>query len=697
MKTKIHFTWVSIVVAFLSATAAARAGYLTVSPPDGTQFGTSVAGPHGYAYDPAGVDKVQFTINAPDSWQTIEEKVGPLGGTNFWATKTVLSPGTNSILVRTLLSDGTVSATAQVNYFYAPSLKNFETVPPGGTVTLQIPDALPSDTTFQWQFNESDIEGATARYLVIFNASMADQGRYRVVLNSSSFGTVTTSETLLKISSLVFWGRSDSLVPPDGLTDVRAIAAGDTHVVCLKNDGTCLAIGDEFGSYTPITNVPPGLSNVVAIAAASENSLALKDDGTVVWWGLRQGSVELPPAGLSNVVGIACGINFNVALKADGTVTQWSLVPTPTANWPIVTDPTGGGISNVIAIAGGAENWIALKSDGTVVLYYNENNGWAGIAPHPVAGISNAVSVGCGAEHAMVVLADGTVRAFGGENLAGELNVPRGLSGVVAVTGGWYFSYALKNDGSVVAWGEGSNGQCDVPNGINAVQVAAGTPFGVALANNTPRMINFRIGKGPADKQPPTLTVQLPRPNSRTTGATLTGFCNEQSAITHVWYTLTQNGTPTVTNDVAVTGVLSHVQKHKWTFSAPLFPQPGTNILTVQAQDTWGNLSRVVKRTFVDEVPVPFDLSIASGGSGKVLLAGVTAPSRPIKVNSLGAGTSTIANIFIGETYKLKAQAGTQSKFQSWSGVTNSTNSQFTFVAQPGMSAQASFLVTPKK
>ena len=64
------------------------------------------------------------------------------------------------------------------------------------------------------------------------------------------------------------------------------------------------------------TTVPAGLSNVVAIAAGDSHSLALKSDGTVVAWGYNGEGQTTVPAGLSNVVAIAAGGYHSLALLA---------------------------------------------------------------------------------------------------------------------------------------------------------------------------------------------------------------------------------------------------------------------------------------------------------------------------------------------------------------------------------------------
>jgi hypothetical protein len=73
-----------------------------------------------------------------------------------------------------------------------------------------------------------------------------------------------------------------------------------------------------------------------------------------------------------------------------------------------------------------------------------------------------------------------------GANL-GQCNVPSGLSGVTAVAGDEAQSLALKQDGTVVAWGcsPGDFGQCSVPNGLSGVTaIAAGVFHSLALKSD---------------------------------------------------------------------------------------------------------------------------------------------------------------------------------------------------------------------
>jgi hypothetical protein len=146
---------------------------------------------------------------------------------------------------------------------------------------------------------------------------------------------------------------------PAGLSGVTAIAAGDSHSLALKSDGTVVAWGcgtvlghsEDWGQC----NVPAGLSGVTAIAAGSSDSLALKSDGTVVSWGcgISFGQCNVP-AGLSGVTAIATSFAHSLALKRDGTVVAWGCGP---ADYGQCSVPSG---LCVTAIAAGNVHSLAL-------------------------------------------------------------------------------------------------------------------------------------------------------------------------------------------------------------------------------------------------------------------------------------------------------------------------------------------------
>jgi len=118
------------------------------------------------------------------------------------------------------------------------------------------------------------------------------------------------------------WGNQKTV--PSGLSNLVAIAAGESHSLALTAEGQVVGWGSYWnGSSQVRMTVPSGLSNVVAIAAGSYHSLALTAEGRVVAWGdNREGGTNVP-SGLSNVVAIAVGYDHSLALVRQPTV------PTP--------------------------------------------------------------------------------------------------------------------------------------------------------------------------------------------------------------------------------------------------------------------------------------------------------------------------------------------------------------------------------
>ena len=108
-------------------------------------------------------------------------------------------------------------------------------------------------------------------------------------------------------------------VPAAAQSGVVAIAAGGTHTVVLKNDGSMLVWGEP--NIHGETNIPvTAQSGVTAIAAGWTCLLALKNDGSVTAWGNNwSGQTNVPVAAQTGVVAIAAGFGHCVALKHDGS------------------------------------------------------------------------------------------------------------------------------------------------------------------------------------------------------------------------------------------------------------------------------------------------------------------------------------------------------------------------------------------
>jgi alpha-tubulin suppressor-like RCC1 family protein len=82
-----------------------------------------------------------------------------------------------------------------------------------------------------------------------------------------------------------------------------------------------------------------------------------------------------------------------------------------------------------------------LKTNGTLV-----NLTLADPAPSTVTNLTNVVAISEGYQHSIALKADGTMVAWG-NNTYGQTNVPAGLSNVVAIAAGGYHNLALYDSG----------------------------------------------------------------------------------------------------------------------------------------------------------------------------------------------------------------------------------------------------------
>jgi len=314
------------------------------------------------------------------------------------------------------------------------------------TVTATFSEAMDPATVTNGSFTLTGIVGIKA---------VAAGGTHTVALKND--GTV------------VAWGHNGSgkTAVPAGLAGVTAVAAGQSLTVALKNDGTVVAWGDNFFGQK---NVPAGLAGVTAVAAGQYHTVALKNDGTVVAWGYNAYGQTSVPAGLTSVTAIAAGTSHTVALKNDGTVVAWGSNEYGQTSVP-------AGLTGVTAIEAGAFYTVALKNDGTVVAWGNNSSGQT-TAP---AGLAGVTAIAAGSSHTVALKNDGTVVAWGNDTF-GQTTAPAGLAGVTAIAAGSSHTVALKNDGTVVAWGSNDYGQTSVPAGVAGVTaVAAGGNHTVAL------------------------------------------------------------------------------------------------------------------------------------------------------------------------------------------------------------------------
>jgi alpha-tubulin suppressor-like RCC1 family protein len=306
---------------------------------------------------------------------------------------------------------------------------------------------------------------------------------------------------------------TNSTVIVDGqeLTNITAVAVGTSQGpnLALKNDGTVVGWGwNIFGQATgassengsgPVVINSQTLNNCKAVAAGRTESIALKNDRTVVIWGADNAGrkIDVPPD-LKNAVAVAAGWDHCLVLERDGTVVMLA-----------AGSDVRLGVSNVVAIAAGQGygfgvigSDLLLQTDGSVKEIYRGIYDESGALPREW---TNIVAIAAGGAATLALTRDGRVFGWGANDRGQATGVPttnyiasgyvtiggQSLTDVKAIAAGVDVNVALKRDGTVVAWG--GNGKATIPEGLsNVVAIAVGIDYCLAITTNSTVADHFR-------------------------------------------------------------------------------------------------------------------------------------------------------------------------------------------------------------
>ena len=258
----------------------------------------------------------------------------------------------------------------------------------------------------------------------------------------------------------------------------------------------------DFRSLPASPKVLAATSNAVAVAivpmvvTGGYHSLALKSDGTIWSWGYNQygqlgdGSAanRAIPAqiqGLSNISTVSAGYGDSFAIDKDGVLWGWGRndcgqVGNATSDNQAI--PVRVGRVQFSAVSAGQNHTVALDANGAVWSWGYNAYGMLGLGyywpwlyartPQQIlfaGSIFTARALAAGYDHTLALKQDGTVWAWGhnnagqlGNGARNDMSSPlqvRGLTGVVAIAAGYESSLALKSDGTVWAWGWNGSGQ----------------------------------------------------------------------------------------------------------------------------------------------------------------------------------------------------------------------------------------------
>ena len=301
-----------------------------------------------------------------------------------------------------------------------------------------------------------------------------------------------------------------------------AVSAADKTSYAIKSDGTLWAWGyngtGQVGDGTTTQRNAPvqvGVAtNWVTISGGYGHAIALKSDGTIWTWGSntygqigdgtttqRNSPVQVGVA--TNYTQIVAGNSWCSVLRSDGTLWAWG-------------DNGGGSLGDGTTIQrnspvqiGTSTDWaniqasdftsLGLKSDGTYWAWgdntfgsFGDGTVTASLSPAQVGIENDWVSFEGGGFFAMGQKSNGTIRTWGRNNFGqigngtitaqenNQIAISVASNGWLALASGWKHTLAVKENGTLWAWGRNSLGQ--LGDGTNTqrtspVQIGTGTTW----------------------------------------------------------------------------------------------------------------------------------------------------------------------------------------------------------------------------
>ncbi len=305
-----------------------------------------------------------------------------------------------------------------------------------------------------------------------------------------------------------------------GAGRLQSVVAGYSHLVALGEDGSLWAQGENGGgqlgdgTFEYRTNLVRVGSDVDwrAVAAGNSHTVAVKADGSLWAWGwngdgqLGDGTTESHSTrrrigSANDWKAVSTGSRHTMAIKTDGSLWAWG--------WneygQLGLGSFGGGIFSPRrlgtdrdwkAVAAGQIHTVALKTDGSAWAWGINGPGQLGLGdtinrdrPVRIGAENDWDALAAGESHTLGLKRDGTLWAWGGngQGALGTGEIDNAFLSPVRVgtdhdwtriAAGYLQSLALKEDGSVWAWGYNEFGQTGDSTGWVPTQFGPDTDWG---------------------------------------------------------------------------------------------------------------------------------------------------------------------------------------------------------------------------
>jgi hypothetical protein len=268
-----------------------------------------------------------FTANASGTaplsyqWQFNGASIGGATNTTLTLDSIQTTNAGNYALVVTNLVGSATSAVAVLTVWVPPAIVNqpqSRTNVSGTTASFSITASGTSPFSYQWQFNETNIVGATASALTLSNVQAAAAGNYRVVVTNSAAATTSL------VAVLTVWTPPVITVQPASRTNVVGTTATFSPTVT----------GNPSPSYQWRFN-GTNLTDGAVISGANSNSLVLSNVQTT-----NAGSYSMV---VSNAVGMLTSAVAVLTIIVPPTITSQPTNTTAIAGTNVLFSVTASG------------------------------------------------------------------------------------------------------------------------------------------------------------------------------------------------------------------------------------------------------------------------------------------------------------------------------------------------------------------
>ena len=292
--------------------------------------------------------------NATNATLTINNiQLGDAGNYSAVVTNS-LGAATSAVAVLTVLVPPAIDAQPQSRTNVVGTLATFGAAASGS-----------GPLSFQWQFNDANIAGATDVNLTLSNVQSTDAGNYRVVV-TNSVGTVTSAEAVLTI-----WVPPGIASQPQSRTNVLGTSAGfnvaatGTAPLSYQWQFNGAIIGGATGTSLTLGNVQ--VSDAGSYAVVVTNAAGSVTSAVALLTVLVPPTVITQPQNRTNVSGSLAGFSVeamgtaplsyqwqfngaNIGGATAATVTFGNVQASDAGNYSAVVTNTGGSITSAVAV-----------------------------------------------------------------------------------------------------------------------------------------------------------------------------------------------------------------------------------------------------------------------------------------------------------------------------------------------------------